>query len=104
MVKTEKDKTNILIAEFMGLTIITDDISLFDTNYKPLGKYDESWDLLMTVIEKIVEVIGVKSVDECSEKEWYITTNLTRLTITTPKEAVYNAVLEFVKWYKNESK
>lgn len=44
---------NKLIAEFMGLEIITDGISWFDTNYKSLGNYDSSWDLLIPVVEKI---------------------------------------------------
>ena len=42
---------NKLIDEFMGLEIITDGISLFDTNYKALEKYNESWDSLMPVVE-----------------------------------------------------
>ena len=47
---------NKLIAEFMGLEIITDGISWFDTNYKSLGNYDSSWDWLMPAVEKIAQL------------------------------------------------
>ena len=53
MTQQEILDSNKLIAEFMGLEIITDGISWFDTNYKSLGNYDSSWDLLMPVVEKI---------------------------------------------------
>ena len=61
--------------------------------------YDQSWDRLMSVVEKITTEIGIKSIEECDETEWYVSTNLTRLPITTPLPRVYQAVIEFIKWY-----
>jgi hypothetical protein len=49
-------ENNKLIAEFMGLEIITDGISWFDANFKPLENYDKSWSSLIPVIEKIASL------------------------------------------------
>jgi hypothetical protein len=49
-------KCNNLIAKFMGLELITDGISWFDANFKPLESYDKSWSSLIPVIEKIASL------------------------------------------------
>lgn len=46
-------ETNKLVAAFMGLTIITDGISFFDTDYKAMKQYHKDWSNLMEVVEKI---------------------------------------------------
>ena len=55
MKPTQQQKDNKLIAEFIGLTIITDNISYFDTNYKALKNYHSDWNWLMQVVEKIYQ-------------------------------------------------
>ena len=61
---------NKLIAEFMGLEIITDGISWFDTNYKSLGNYDSDWNLLMSVVDKI-EDLRCKDIED-NEIQWFV--------------------------------
>jgi hypothetical protein len=48
-----------MIAKFMGLEIVTDGISWFDILFNDLKKYDESWDCLMPVVEKIENMEGI---------------------------------------------
>ena len=122
----EKNK---LIAEFLGLTIITDEISLFDTNYKPLCKYHESWNDLIPVVEKI-ESLNLseygytwKGIDgkieynnqsihvEIERNKCWIYMNLQldpphtfnkktdNTEFPTKIEAVYAAVVEFIEYY-----
>ena len=76
----ETTAKNKIISKFMGLTIITDGISYFDTNYKPLKKYHLDWNDLMQVIEKI-EVLEHK------------------ITITTNIMGVYDEVFKFIEQY-----
>ncbi len=56
MDKREIIEGNKLIAEFMGQTIITDGISQFNTDYKPLKSYHTLWDDLIPVVEKIASL------------------------------------------------
>lgn len=102
------DKNNKIIAQFLGLTIITDGISLFDTKYKPLAKYHENWNDLMPVVEKIESLEGWVQIDGLSNRKlatirvgdmW----EKSFLGESDSKiEATYKAVVEFIKWYNNE--
>ena len=65
--------------------------------------YNYSWDWLMPVVEKILKTIGVKCLDECDDKEWYVITGVTRLTLGCPINFVFNRVVQYIKWY-NENK
>lgn len=65
--------------------------------------FHSDWNWIMEVVEAIVKKIGVKAVDECSENEWYATIGVTRLGITSKKEAVVQAINKFLIWY-NENK
>ena len=108
------DKNNELIARFLGLNIITDGISLFDTNYKPLAKYHESWNDLMPVVEKI------SLIDEVDEFNIYIDASKIsdyveirpkyknsfytfNISTGTKIEQIYNIIIKFIKWY-NQNK
>ena len=81
-----QNENNIKIAEFMGKEIITDGISLFDTEYNPLPKYDKSWDELIPVIQKCLK----------GKKENIFTNSLNTMDINI----VYEDVIEFIKTEK----
>lgn len=101
-------ENNKIIAEFMGLTIITDSISYFDTTFKPLKKYHSDWSKLMEVIDKIeslgywVEIIGGYH-NQCNIGIQNNTKNLIERDSETKVEAVYNAVVAFIKWYNEQN-
>jgi len=103
-------ESNKLIAEFMGLEIITDGISWFDKKFKSLKKYHESWDCLMSVVEKIetFECNGEKYILESVGNGAkfileYGTRPFNDCICETKIESVYKAVLEFINWH-NENK
>jgi hypothetical protein len=114
MIKTD----NVLIAEFMGLTIITDGISLFDSDYKALKKYNESWDSLMPVVEKIEASCNRAYQFKIYRNQAFVEcTVMGDRTILTSQKFVagsdykgvnskiantYQAVVEFIKWYNQQ--
>lgn len=85
-------KNNKAIAKFMGLEIITDGITWFDTNLKSLGKYNKSWDLLMPVVEKCLET-GENT------DEW---DHLLNELQTVEIDKVYVAVVEFIESHNTQ--
>jgi hypothetical protein len=108
--KKEILEGNKLIAEFMGLEIITDGISFFDTSYKPLQKYDSSWDCIMLVIDKIDQIganvlIGrmfcdIKYIDPFNSLKSFDIRIISGVKIN----AINGAIIEFIKWYNTETK
>lgn len=103
-------ENNILIAKFMGLTIITDNISYFDTDYKPLKKYDTNWNELMQVVERInllddysysVTILTMDCHIENSKGVKIIDINCIN-TVDTLINSVYLAVVEFINWYNQQ--
>ena len=101
-----RELNNKLIAEFMDLDMevsnkgITEYYHLefdsgewYEAEYLP---YDE-WNWLMPVANEII-----KSRDE-QNADWDLT-DLKYALCTTNIEYVYNAVVEFIKWYNNQSK
>jgi hypothetical protein len=101
------ENNNILIAEFMGINHLDDDKYInnlkemkaeglyFEQGYMTSElKFDTDWNWLMPVVKKCRE----ESNDEDSYWE-AIYYSLVDLDI----DSVYNAVVEFIKWY-NENK
>lgn len=60
-------------------------------------QFHSDWNWIKEIVEAIVEN---KSLDECSEDEWYATIGVTTLTITSKKEAVVEAVNQFLIWHE----
>lgn len=95
-------ENNKLIAEFMGLTIITDGISFFDTNYKVLKKYNSDWNDLMAVVNKIEQMDKGRFTVAITHSIICIYDNDTDESIEvkqnplTKIEAVYQAVIKFI--------
>lgn len=86
---------NKLIAEFMGLIESSIDKKYWTEKTKEgIGKgelvelkYHKSWDWLMPVVEKIEQVHeGVPQ-------------ELIKLSLFSTIDEVYNAIIEFIKWY-----
>lgn len=97
---------NKLIAEFIGLKIITDGISLFDTNYRPLKQYHKDWNALMEVVERI-EGLGYSiEINKQEEHDYQCLVVKKDILIqefsNTKIEAVYNACIEFINWYNKQ--
>ena len=104
-------ENNKLIAEFMGLNLhqgvwIKSTLATERKICKEDAlKYHEDWNWLMEVVEKIeslgyrIEIVKHICRIYLSNKETII------ISENTPKiEAVYNAVVEFIKWYNNQNK
>ena len=93
-------ENNKLIAEFMGLSIkegvsyYTDEDDMFPMNIevdKPYLPYDKSWDWLMPVVKEVIqEDYDFLVFEELKYQLW-------RVDI----DAVYSAVVEFIKEYNN---
>lgn len=117
--KNEVDTTenNKLIAEFMGglynnqarLSLQSNEIWLpyhgvcnYKNNNGKCLKYHSSWDWLMEVVEKI-ESLGHRVIIGFSGSKNYCEIGLNNFFIQifeeTKIEAVYQAVVEFIKWY-----
>jgi hypothetical protein len=62
-------------------------------------KYHSSWEWLMPVVEKIEHTYAYVNIKGCHVK----ISTLVDVNAPTKLEAVYKAVVEFIKWY-NENK
>ena len=107
-------KNNKLIAEFMGLNLHQGvwRKSTLATERKICKedalKYHEDWNWLMVVVEKI-ESLGYKIDISKWENSQYCGIYLNGKKIAdnetnTKIEAVYNACIEFIKWYITQNK
>lgn len=104
-------ENNILIAEFMNYEKQTwsyNDAVAYYTPFKENSlfsdklKFHTDWNWLMQVVEKIFNTCEITP-DEL-DYEWGILFKQIHNSFYYPKiEAVYNACIEFIKWY-NENK
>ena len=104
------ETNNKIIAEFMGAKL-TKDLKIMypvyegDSSYVKNLKYHSDWNWLMQVVEKI-ESIGFTFE---TKKNWARITRKGENIILrweedkTKIEAVYNACIEFIKWYNENS-
>lgn len=56
-------------------------------------KYHLSYEWLIPVIKKIGEVIPFKTIDECSEEEWFFNGNITKMNMRTPIHIAFEIVI-----------
>ena len=102
------EENNKIIAEFMGRVIPEDKLEFYDEN-PTTHYYNSNWNWLMQVVEKIESLDGhlhicdndvfvhfPKRIKGC------VRINGESLKLSKI-EAVYNACVEFIKWY-NENK
>ena len=81
-------ENNKLIALFMNNAIVDN-----NNNHKDTYNYHNDWNWLMEVVEKIAPLISE------SEFKYRIGNDL----LSVNKEGVYNACVEFIKWYSENS-
>lgn len=67
-------------------------------------KYHSSWDALKPVIDKIIQTIGVKVIDECDATEWRVSTNVAQMYIGVDITQAVHYVMEYIDWYNNSNK
>ena len=100
------EKTNKLIAEFMGVDQV--DIDYAFNEYSQL-KYHTSWDWLMPVVDKIKILVMEDDSDELyNSEEWdNITHTLVQIlfvdSLHLEIKSVYQAVVEFIKDYNQNN-
>ena len=110
-------KDNVLIANFMGWDEFN--TGSYHTPYdnasycngeetsicnKYALKFHSSWEWLMPVIHKIIKTIGVRSIDECSKVEWFVSTRVTQMYIGINIEHAHYYCVEFIHWYNKQNK
>jgi hypothetical protein len=84
------EKDNQVIAEFMGY---------FNWEDKAYGKYHESWDWLMPVVERILKTYSPES------GVWpYEYNQLAKRKFGTSINEIYYCVVAFIKWYNQKPK
>jgi hypothetical protein len=97
---------NELIAEFMGLPLTKDEVKFTGGTQKvpfQKWKYDASWDWLMPVVEKIETLEHTVLIGQqyCEIKHQNYRTKHGKASAKTKIQAVFKAVVEFIKWHKN---
>lgn len=112
-------ENNKLIAKFMGFTVnfgFNKDGVLFHGEHINLRKlkYHDRWDWLMEVVEKIESLdcvidfkITIEYVEIIARMGKGIVFKNCIFDIdycTTKREAIYNACVEFIKWYNKQNK
>jgi hypothetical protein len=103
-------ENNKIIAEFMDWKIQKNPTERFFGRYKsPIGtwykeidlQFHSDWSWLMEVVEKIESLSKNQNVINWSRQN----KNIFDLKLTEcKKEAVYNACVEFIKWYNEANK
>ena len=94
---------NKLIADFMGKEwhkeFFKDVFIISPSNIT--YKFDTDWNWLMEVVRKIRVLVMEDVTDDLYNSEYW--DNITHKLVELEIEAVYNACVEFIKWYKNEN-
>jgi len=99
----EKNK---LIAEFLGYKNIANDEDKQDY-LNDIVKFDSDWNWLMSVVEKIENYNDSATLFIIEDERCHVNTqNGFEIDSVghTKIEAVYNACVEFVKWYNEQNK
>ena len=99
-------ENNKIIAEFMGVSKSKIDANGQVLNFEnsKYNTYNSDWNWLMQVVEKI-ESLNHKNNEEHFQLVSFIHHWLRRKHKELTKiEAVYNACIEFIKWYNEQNK
>ena len=66
-------------------------------------KFHSSWDWLMPAINKAIDIIGFKTINECTDFEWRLFTCICDMKISTPIDIAFYNLIEFIKWYNENN-
>lgn len=95
-------ENNKLIAEFIG-TDVTVDMYYLETSKRYVNKNDlkfhSDWNWLMQVVEKIESLEDNNHLMDCFKQS----NKVCGLPIYTKIDKVYNACIEFIKWYNEQN-
>ena len=56
----------------------------------------------MPVIKQIIASNALKTIDECSDEEWFQITRITNMYIGVSVEQAYHYVVEYIKWHNSQ--
>jgi hypothetical protein len=77
----------------------------YETDVKiQILKYHSSWDWLMPVVKKIRSLWNEETLDLQLLIEDSNASKISHLRVWSELDSVYNAVIEFIQWYNNQSK
>ncbi len=108
----EIEEGNKLIAEFMGADAEFNKLYRSTIYYEHNGEYiryidnllfHTSWDWLMTVVGKIGDIDNMADVGFAAKLE-KANLQIFETSILCHKQAVYERVIEFIKWYNEQHK
>ena len=96
---------NELLAEFIGFDVLSNGHYQYESELtRTLPEFNSDWNWLMQVVEKI-ESLNHKNNEEHFQLVSFIHHWLRRKHKELTKiEAVYNACIEFIKWYNEQNK
>jgi hypothetical protein len=113
------EEGNVFIADFMGVLNPETNLSTIKEfgEYKLMWgeyeyidvfkiqdlRYHAEWKWLMPVIQKISNIVGFKTMDECTKEEWVAYEILT-LRLTTEINNAWTYVIKFILWYNKQKK
>ena len=99
-------ENNRLLAEFMNLEYTVVNNTTLQTTLISDLDFSKDWNWLMQVVEKIEEMadwsLELLTTDK-KEYQMLIPLSNTNVIVETKIEAVYNACVEFVKWYNKNA-
>ena len=105
-----KEEYNKLCAEFLGYVNTTPNDKDFNIHEHPLTKkmietnycnyFTDDWNWIMEVVEKIEEIYYLKPVHILGNQCNILTNKTFKVCRDSKKEAVVQAIWEFLNWYK----
>ena len=115
------EENNKLIAEFMGVKETRDTKIMYpiyegDSSYIKNLEYHKNWSWLMEVVEKIESLEFVVTIcylltkitnEDLGQRETPLTSKVIIISCNnggTKIQTVYNACIEFIKWYNEQKK
>ena len=62
-------------------------------------KFHTSYDWLKIILNKIQSDNPFKTIDECTDKEWFYLSTINRATLSDSTENIYKTIVSYLKFY-----